>query len=191
MASVYNYSFDNLSRLGDDKCNLSERNMQNNNFCNHTTTNYFPCGMKKPLQVALQQPNVFLNGGFGNSGAGGCNIDSDSDLKIGTIQTNPKCRISLFARPFTTVPYLGRGAVRPVVEARLQQGEFVHERKSCNTITDKTFTQQYTPLVPSLKSNITNPHNLVEGVADKNWIRGGLPSREYVRDQDYYQRGSC
>ena len=26
-------------------------------------------------------------------GAGGCNVDSDSNLRIGSVQTNPKCRI--------------------------------------------------------------------------------------------------
>ena len=33
-------------------------------------------------------------------------------------------------------------------------------------------------LVPSLKATIQNPANLVEGVANEGWIRGGLPSRE-------------
>ena len=33
-----------------------------------------------------------------------------------------------------------------------------------------------------LKNTISNPANLVEGVADKNWIRGGLPSRELSKE---------
>ena len=43
-------------------------------------------------------------------------------------------------------------------------------------------------LVPSLKATIQNPANLVEGVAANGWIRGGLPSRELTRDQDYFKR---
>ena len=56
-------------------------------------------------------------------------------------------------------------------------------------ITEKSF-QQYveTPLVPSLQATIQNPANLVEGVAAKGWIRGGIPTRELNRDQDYFQR---
>jgi hypothetical protein len=42
-------------------------------------------------------------------------------------------------------------------------------------------------MLPSLKSTVTNPANLVEGVAAEGWVRGGLPSRELVRDQDYAQ----
>ena len=32
------------------------------------------------------------------------------------------------------------------------------------------------------------PHNLVESAAAAGWIRGGLPSRELTRDQDYLER---
>ena len=89
------YTFDNLARLGEDPCGLSERNLQNGSFGTYTTTNYFmkDCNMGSAINFATKQPNIQYKGGFGNSGAGGCNIDYDSDLKIGTIQTNPKCLI--------------------------------------------------------------------------------------------------
>ena len=45
-----------------------------------------------------------------------------------------------------------------------------------------------TPLLPSVQATIQNPHNLVEGVAAAGWIRGGLPSRELTRDQDFLER---
>ena len=41
------------------------------------------------------------------------------------------------------------------------------------------------PLIPSIQNTITNPANLVEGVAADGWIRGGVPSRELQKDQDY------
>ena len=46
--------------------------------------------MRKPINFATTQPNVFYKGGHG--GLGGCTIDSESNLKIGSIQTNPKCK---------------------------------------------------------------------------------------------------
>ena len=127
MASLYNYTFDNITRIGDDVCALSERDMQNNNFGTYSTKNYFEkyCGMKQPISFATKQPNVFFKGGFGIMGAGGCNVDSDSNLRIGSIQTNPKCRIDLAERPFKTVPFLGRGRPQPVKESRLQLGDYV------------------------------------------------------------------
>ena len=191
MASAHNYTFYNLSRIGDDQCGISGRDMQNNEFGTYSTTNYFAnwCGMKKPIDFATSQPDINYKGGYGVCGAGGCNINSDSKLKIGTIQTHPKCRISLYQRPFATVPFLGRGPPRPVVESRLQQGAYISDTKSCKTITEKSFLDNIqVPLVPTLQNTIQNPANLVEGVAAEGWIRGGLPSRELTRDRDYLNR---
>lgn len=194
MTSVHSFTFDNMSRIGDDECNLSQRNVQNADFGSYSVQNYFVkyCGMKKPIEFATSQPNIFYNGGFGNyCGAGGCNINSDSKLKIGSVQTHPKCCISLYQRPFATVPYLGRGPQHPVLESKLQQGDYVTNVKSCNTTSEISYFHQYEDLVPSLKATVQNPHNLVEGVAAKGWIRGGLPTRDLVRDQSYEGREPC
>lgn len=188
MASVYNYKFDNLTRLGDDTCYNTERQKQNTQFGSYNVSNYFAgkCGLEQPMQFATSQPNIFVNGGFGNSGAGGCNINFDSKLKIGSEQNRPKCRISLQTRPFTTVPYLGRGQSNPIEESRIQQGDFTTNKKSCTTTTEKShIPYRHTPMISSLKASVVNPANLVEGVASEGWIRGGLPSREMIRDQDY------
>lgn len=191
MANVYNYTFDNLTRLGDDTCYLSERNKQNINYANYNMTNYFNqnCGLQKPLDISTRQPNIFIKDGFGPGGPGGCNIDRDSELRIGTIQTNPKCRISLQTRPFVTVPYLGRGPVRPVEESRLQQGEQVRNKKSCSTVSELSHMDyRHYPLVPSLRATVQNPSNIVEESAVDGWVRGGLPTRDLIRDQDYMRR---
>ena len=73
MASLHTFTFDNLSRIGDDVCALSERDTQNNDFGTYTTKNYFEkfCGMAQPINFATKQPNVFYNGGPGVVGAGG------------------------------------------------------------------------------------------------------------------------
>ena len=112
----------------------------------------------------------------------------DSKLRIGGTQTNPKCRINLQERPYLTVPFLGRGPSNPVLESKLMQGASVLDKKSCKTITEKQLVNRDDDLVPSLKSTIQNPANLVEGVAANGWIRGGLPSRELTRDMDYFKR---
>ena len=193
MTTTYNYIFNNLSRIGDDSCATTARDTQNHNIGSYNTTNYFlaECGMIKPISFATKQPGIFYNGGPGNSltGAGGCNVDSDSNLKIGSVQTHPKCKISLYQRPFATVPYLGRGPPKPVIESRIQQGSMIQDLKSVKTITEKSFgAHSQTPLIPAVAATIQNPANLVEGVAHEGWIRGGLPSREITRDQDYLQR---
>ena len=188
-ASTFNYTFYNLTGINDDVVGLSEGDVQNQHFGSYTTKNFFEsnCGMKKPINFATQQPNVFYNGGPGTVGVNGCNVESDSDLRIGTIQTNPKCRISLQERPFKTVPFLGRGKSDSLQESRLQQGTYFADKKSCRQVTEKSFRTTDVDLVPTLKATIQNPNNLVEGVANKGWIRGGLPSRDMSRDNDYFK----
>lgn len=190
MASVYNYNFDNSGRIGNDVCGVSERDLQNNKFGTYGTKNYFEkfCGMDKPIKFATEQPNVFYKGG--HMGAGGCNVESDSELKIGSTQTNPKCRISLNERPYKTIPFIGRGPGNAVLESRLQQGAFFADKKSCKNVTEQSFGSMDVDLVPSLQATIQNPANLIESVAADGWVRGGLPSREMTRDNDYFERQS-
>ena len=66
MATVSNYIFNNMSRIGNDQCGISGRDAQNNEFGTYSTTNYFAnwCGMKKPIELdsvelQLYQPNRY------------------------------------------------------------------------------------------------------------------------------------
>ena len=188
MSSVHSYTFNGLSRIGNDVCGVSERDMQNENFGSYLVQSYFAknCGMAAPIDFATSQPNIFYQGSK-QCGIGGCNIDTNSKLLIGSIQTNPKCRISLQERPFLTVPFLGRGPSMPVKESQLLQGVYNQDKKSCKTIMEKSIRPNQ-DLVPSLKASIQNPANLCEGIAADGWIRGGLPSRELSRDQDNFNR---
>ena len=192
MATVHNYLFDNLSRIGDDQCSHTLRDILNKKAGTYMLKNYDlkNCGMAKPIKFATQQPGINFKGGRGDNvvGVGGCVVDDNSKLTIGSIQTNPKCRISLFQRPFATVPYLGRGPPRPILESKIQQGDHVTNKKSCNTVSEIPYLRERTDLVPSLQQTIQNPANLIEGVAARGWIRGGLPTRDLIRDQDYFQR---
>jgi hypothetical protein len=188
MAFVYNYTFDNLSRIGNDACTQDQNTIQNIQASNYLLQNYFinDCTMKQPIALATAQPGIMYNGGSG-SGAGGCNIDSSSDLLIGSVQTHPKCRISLFQRPFSTVPYLGRGSVDPILESQIMQGELLTNKRSVNKLSEKSdIKYQITPLIPSVKDRVTNPVYSVEGVASEGWVRGGIPSRDLTRDRDFY-----
>ena len=192
MSSVYNYTFDNLTRIGNDKCGISEKDVQNKNFSKYQTQSYFAqdCGMRRPVDFATKQPNVFPTGTptGTNVGLGGCNVDQDTQLKQGDIAPEIKSRISLQKRPFLTVPYLGKGPSKPVLESQLMQGSFDFDKKSCKNLMEKSFRNTSDDLVPSLKASIQNPANLIEDIAAEGWIRGGLPSRELSRDNDYFKR---
>jgi hypothetical protein len=192
MATYSGYTFNNLSRIGLDECNLSQTDIQNVASCNYSTQNYFAsdCSMRNPISLATSQPGVMYNGGY-QVGAGGCNINDSSKLQIGTIQTNPRCRIDLFHRPFATVPYLGRGSVNPVMESQIQQGEQIVNKKSTNPLAEKSFIKYHqTPLLPAVQQRINNPAHQIESVASDGWVRGGVPSRELTRDTDYNNKHS-
>ena len=189
MTSVFSYMFDNLTGLNDDAVGITEKELQSQNHNNYTTTNHFKNQpvTGAPVKFATSQPNVFLNKGPSGSLAGS-EVDVESNLLISTIQTNPRCKLNLQQRPYLTVPFLGRGPSNPVLESKLMQGASILDKKSCKTITEKQLVNRDDDLVPSLKSTIQNPANLVEGVAANGWIRGGLPSRELTRDMDYFKR---
>ena len=184
--SVMDYTFNNLTRLGDDSCDKTQRSVQNTTQANYTLSNYrsTDCSMSEPISFATSQPSVFYNGGM-QSGPGGCNIDTSSDLLIGTINTHPKCRVTLLERPFKTVPFLGRGSSNPVLESHIQQGDTISNRKSLNAMSEQSYIpyKNY-PLLPSIEHAMTDSTHFVEGDAYEGWVRGGMSSREYQKDLD-------
>lgn len=191
MASLFNYNFNNLSRIGDDKTGITEQDIQNNNYGSYILQSYFnkECKMSKPINIATSQPSVFYRGSVGTSlsGIGGCLVDNDSNLRIKQVQTNPRCRINLRPRMFNTIPYLGKGPCKPTQESKLQQGSYLDTKKNCKLIMEQSMSNNM-PLIPSLKATIQNPNNLIENMAAEGWIRGGVPSRELTRDNDYLKK---
>jgi hypothetical protein len=77
---------------------------------------------------------------------------------------------------------MGGGRGNPDAESQLIHSEQVRMGKECGTVTEQFFDNQYVPMIPLLKKNVQNPKNLVEEVASDGWIRGGIPSRSYIRD---------
>jgi hypothetical protein len=187
MAHVSDFAFNNISRIGDDSCSQDINSIENSQACSYLLQNYFAqdCTMSKAKQLAVTQPCINYSGTMG-SDICGSNIDDSSRLLIGTIQTHPRCRIDLFQRPFATVPYLGRGSVDPIIESQIQQGETITNKRSITRLTEKSHLKyRTTPMLPEIKQNIQNPNNLIEDSASQGWIRGGVPSRELTRDQDF------
>lgn len=184
MANIHDYTFQNMSRIGEDLCSLNQTEVQNVKSGNYMLTNYHvnDCNMTKPMDFALNQPNVNFTGSK-QVGLGGCNIDINSDLLVGKTSTNQKDRLSLNQRSFVTVPFLGRGKADPDLETQLKQGDQFPNRKSINPSSEVSYLKYDSyPLINSIKESVANPSNTIEDNADENWIRGGLPSRELTRD---------
>jgi hypothetical protein len=189
MAYVSDFTFNTMGRIGSDSCSQDINSIQNAQSCSYLLQNYFlsDCNMSKAKQLATNQPGIIYSGGMGSDMCGS-NIDDSSKLLIGSIQTCPKARIDLFQRPFATVPFLGRGAVNPIMESQIQQGEQLVNKRSVNNLSEKSYIKYHqTPLLPAVKDRIDNSTK-IESDASEGWIRGGVPSRELTRDNDYMNK---
>jgi hypothetical protein len=185
MASVHDYNFYQTTRLGDDRTDLSQHTLQNAEYANYVLDGFRPsCPLPNAIDFATSQPNINFTGSYQTS-VGGSNIGENSQLLINDLSRS-KCRIMLTQRPYSTIPYLGRGKCDPLLESQIQQGDFANNKKSVNPSSEVSYIQYaQTPLLPTLQATISNPANLIEGNAAEGWIRGGLPSRELARDKDY------
>ena len=188
MAYVSDFTFNGMSRIGNDGCHIDQNSIQNSTACSYLLQNYFSqdSSMNNAKSLATSQPSINYKGGFG-LGAGGSNVDTSSQLLIGGIQTHPKNKIDLFGRPFATVPFLGRGSVNPILESQIQQGEGVTNKRTVTRLMEKSHMNYHTtPLIPEIKDTIQHPELMIESIASDGWIRGGVPSRELTRDRDFY-----
>jgi hypothetical protein len=167
-----------LTKTRDDLCGIQQYYTQSLGPGKYTTLNLVP-DARRVNPLAAEQQLLYPREGYGFNNA---QVDSDSMLRNESSFKSNRCQIRAQARPFLTVPYMGGGRGNPDVESNLIHGEQVKQMKECGTVTEQEFTGQWTPLVQSLSENIQNPKNLVPEAAAAGWIRGGIPSRAYMRD---------
>ena len=186
MTELTDYIFDISTRISSDGCDKSQQNLQNLGSINYMMSSYKPeCPTNDIVSFATSQPNINFSGS-NRVGVLGCNIDSDSDLTIREL-SNSKCRISLLERPYLTVPFLGRGKGNAVLESQLQQGDVDSNRKTATNLSESSVIEyKHTPLLNTIKLDITNPVNYIPSDSDDNWVRSGIPAREVNRDTKHY-----
>ena len=126
------------------------------------------------------------------------NVDISSKYRVGAPKACPKNRNQLFTRPYLTVPYMANGnlsAERMDIESELITGDYQMDTlplAGVSLLDDHVIV----PLTQNLKDTVQAPVHLVEEVADSNvpntyrdaWIRGGIPTRQGVKDVDYLER---
>lgn len=181
--SIFNQLFDNVSRIGNDNCDLTNKNLQNMQANNYILENYqVYTPINNAVNLATNQPNVFLAGSHGG-GINRNNVDENSILQFAD-QTKFRERVSGQERLFSTVPYLGKGPSNVVLESQIKTGDYNLNKKSADPNSEVSHVDySYYPLIPSIEATISNPANLVEGVASNDWVKGGVPSRILNRDQ--------
>lgn len=178
MSLISDYTFNNISRIGNDYTDYSQTNIQNTTHANYILANYFDNNNKSYINFATNQPTVNYSGINGGSSVGSANIDIDSHLLLKKEQERPTDKIQLSERPFLTIPYLGRGSCDPVLESNLLQGDIVSGKKSVSTISESTYIDYKNyPMMDNLKNTITNPKYLIQENEINGWTRGGSSTR--------------
>lgn len=162
----------------DDNSGIEQYYRQSLTAGKYYTTNLVP-DAREVNPLAVDNLVVYPREGFGINNK---SIDADSALRNQPEFKNNRCNIRPQARPFLSVPFMGGGRGNADVESILMHSEQVRQGKEAGTVTEKAFDGLFVPLIPSVRDNIQNPKNLITEVADAGWVRGGLPSRSYIRD---------
>jgi hypothetical protein len=170
----------------DDKCFIDIDTRQSIGPGNYGVTNFYDCECLMPTVVKNATDNVCVpfKNGYGTEDP--CVVDDGSKLRIGLHKKFPKCPQQLFERAYLTVPYMGKGYLRPDEESQLKFAEDTKIKRSCNTLSGISVPHQYYPLIDHLSFNVQNPEHIIE--ENQGWIRSGAPSRLVVKDYDYATR---
>lgn len=167
-----------FTRTRDDGCEVLQQYQDSTGPGDYQVMNLVPA-QEKAQATELPNPTLLGKEGFGYNNK---DIDTDSKLRTNTTQEGRlRCPLHVQSRPFATVPYMGRGRLNPDVESGLLYAEFARVERPCGTVTETFFDGQFTPLVPHLSANIQNSRNLIPEDAAKGWVRGGIPSRQWIQ----------
>ena len=74
------------------------------------------------------------------------------------------------------------------VESIIRPGEFAGDQKPCIGTTEATFGNYFLPMIPKLKTEVQDNKHIIPEDSKQDWVRGGLPTRQMVRNQDYLRR---
>tara|TARA_B100000131_G_C17880657_1_gene518172 strand:- start:23 stop:700 length:678 start_codon:yes stop_codon:yes gene_type:complete len=147
------------------------------------------CGLKEAISIQTSQPGINLNGGSGWIGEKGCLVQNDTKLRMNPDRlTNPRTINQITERLTATTPGLTKGYYDVDVESIIRPGDFTSDQIPCMGNSEVTYGNQYTPMIPKLKNEVQDPIHIIPENSRQDWVRGGLPTRQMVRNEDYLRR---
>ena len=178
------FKIDELTSLNDDVCHNSGELKQNDGINDYMLSNYASCdcSLSNVLNVSTENRGLTVKDGYGISE---CNINDDSVLRHGAQKRRYKSDQQLFPRPFLTTPLIARGEHKPDLETRMLSSLQTVRHSQMQNVSEKNI---YTPMTPNLARNVQNPIHLITEDVNYRWVRGGQPSRQTVKDYDYFNR---
>ena len=178
------FVIDQQTALKDDVCHNNGKNLQSDSVNDYMLSNFADCDcdIKNVLKTSTDNRGLLVKDGYGISE---CNVDSESGLRIGTVKRHHKVDQQLFPRPFATTPFIQRGEVKPDLESKLLSSlqTVKHKQMQNVSVEDNIFE----PLNYNLAATIQNPNYIIQEQVNRTWVRGGVPSRQSVKDADYFE----
>ena len=155
--------------------------MDNQNGCE--------CGLEEARSIQVSQPGINFSGGVGWIAEKGCLVDNDSDLRQDKDKlTNMRDINQVVERLFLTTPDISKGYRDVDVESVLISSDFSSDQKPCNSLAGVSIGNYFTPMIQKLSEEVQDPIHIVPEDSKADWVRGGLPTRQMVRNADYLRR---
>ena len=113
----------------------------------------------------------------------------DSNLRQNIeVLTNRRVINQLTTRLSATTPNLSKGYYDVDTESIIRPGDFTGDQKPCIGTTEATFGNYFTPMIPKLKAEVQDNKHIIPVDSKQDWVRGGLPTRQMIRNEDYLRR---
>jgi len=177
--------------IHDDKLTIDLDSLQSQGPGLYHLDNQFgcECGLKEAREIQVSQPGIHLSGGFGWIAEKGCLVDNDTTLRQDKSKlTNSNDINQIVERLFTTTPNLNRGYHDVDVESVLINSDSTSDQKPCDSLAGVSIGNYFTPMIPKLSKEVQDTKHIVPEDSLAEWVRGGLPTRQIVRNADYLRR---
>ena len=185
---VQQFHLDTKASLKSDPDTITVNEKQSIGPSSYTMSNYHGCDceLEKARDLQLQQPSINFKGGAGWMGENGCLIDKDTSLRFDEL-TNKRYIHQL--KTLQNQGYFGSGVHDVDTECVIREGDLTSISKPCNVFAgSSTLPFSITPMIPSLNKEVQNTKNIIPEDSLVSWPRGGLPSRQIMRNNDFNKR---
>ena len=185
-----NFKLNNKTSLQSDKAFINHELNQSLGPGNYRIDNTYECecGLTKTRDLQLDQLTINLNAldRHGWIGEKGCMVDNDSKLRTNNL-TNKKYINQLDNKQ--TSGFFGKGPYNVDVESEIRDSLIISDKRSCGPLSgSSTLDYTITPMVQRLKDEVQNTKHIIPEESMNSWVRGGLPSRQIVRNKEYIKR---
>tara|TARA_B100002051_G_scaffold275553_1_gene320008 strand:+ start:1534 stop:2061 length:528 start_codon:yes stop_codon:yes gene_type:complete len=166
----------NNGRIHYDSVNITQNEIVNNRALNYTLNSVKQSNTN--AKISLSEPDIHTFGAVSIDQK----IDDNSNMLLNRVQNTINRDRSTIIEPIfasSHATYKGRGEGNAGLESILKKGEAYRDKKIATSVSEKSGqgVQDY-PLLSNVKNTLAKPSNFVETKSSRDWIRGGIPTRE-------------